>query len=55
MKQHTTIEINKHKIKVNAAYIKYIYSRIHTELLYRQYVAAKRSPIVKPSGYETFP
>ena len=55
MKQPTIIEINKHKIKVDAAYKKYIYSRLHTELLYRMYVAAKRSPIVKPSGYETFP
>ena len=55
MKQHNIIEINKHKIKANAAYKKYIISKIQTILYYRMYVAAVRSPIVKPSGYETFP
>ena len=48
---------NKHKL--NVLYANYIYSLLHTQLLYKKYTAAKiaskRSPNIKPSGTETFP
>ena len=49
----------KHKHKLNVLYANYIYSLLHTQLLYKKYtaakVAAKRAPKDKPSGHETFP
>ena len=45
----------KHKHKLNVLYANYIYSLLHTQLLYKKYIAAVRAPKSKPNGHETFP